>query len=167
MSILEQVLQGISDGVTAAASEQGDLDVLRRIINPDAIESRKEAAQLLTEGLGYDPETYWNRREMTATYDAERVFPTGDSSSVIDAALARYEMLRSALLGAALWDKDVNIVPKDDQEVIQDHDQCMGIEDDDDDESIADLAKRLSDSAFESDDEDDPTVLDDEDDDDD
>lgn len=167
MSILGQVLQGISDGLVEGISDS-DVSVLQRILDPDAISSRKEAAQLFTEGLGYDPDGYWNRREITEilTAGSDEVddgHMAEVSDAVIDAALERFENARSALLEIAAWDKDFSVFSGGSaiSEYLDGDDDGGDDDDDSDSSSLADEAMRESDE--EDGDAEPPEVIDDED----
>lgn len=159
MSILEQVLLGVIDGLNVDVTDD-DLNVLRQIVKPDEIDSREDSAKLLVEGIGYDPETYWNRREIINIYEAgsenvDDADASAPSDAVVDAALERYEQLRSALLSTAVWNKEILIKPYAEPAFSEELDEDAGLVSDEDDSSVSSLteeARRESDD----DDEDEP-----------
>lgn len=103
-SILFDVLEGVGQGL---GIDQEKLDALRKLTDPEAFESRETMASALVEGIGYDPETHWNRKDLGAIFDADHEDSDGfERDRFIDAALARFNNMREALLGMAAADPE-------------------------------------------------------------
>lgn len=106
MSILEAVLDGIAQGLGV---ESSDVEALTKLLHPNEFESRKDEATALEVAIGYDPETYWNRKEMLETLrDMAGVSVDDDSkdppSNVIDEALDQFNKMRDSFFDYVFQD---------------------------------------------------------------
>lgn len=106
MSILGAVLDGIAQGL---GIESSDVEALTKLLHPEEFDSRKDESVALEAAIGYDPERYWNRKEMLETLrDLAGITDDDDgkepSSEAIDKALEHYESLRDSFFEFAFND---------------------------------------------------------------
>ena len=151
MSILGAVLEGVAQGL---GIEESHAAALTKLLDPTNFESRKEESVALEASLGYDPEKYWNRKEMV-DYLAEMAGIDPELSdyqrdeSFIDKALDNFEKSRNSFFDFAFKEADLNkkLNVLDDED-LDDEDEDYRYEDDDEAQSLREEAQEIDDESF-------------------